>query len=81
VEPLKGLQAALREPLVEGNQVTLEQALWAYSVGGAVAQGDGANRGTLEVGRWADLVVLEGDLRDPYSLSISQTVVGGKAAP
>lgn len=81
VEPLKGLQAALREPLVEGNQVTLEQALWAYSVGGAVAQGDGANRGTLEVGQWADLVVLEGDLRDPYSLSISQTVVGGKAAP
>ncbi|GIW29213.1 MAG: hypothetical protein KatS3mg070_2576 [Meiothermus sp.] len=81
VEPLKGLQAALREPLVEGNQVTLEQALWAYTVGGTVAQGDGANRGTLEVGQWADLVVLEGDLRDPYSLSISQTVVGGKAAP
>jgi len=77
VEPLKGLQAALREPLVEGNQVTLEQALWAYSVGGAVAQGDEANRGTLEVGQWADLVVLEGDLHDPYSLSVHRTLVSG----
>ena len=81
LEPIKGLQAALREPLVEGNEVDLEQALWAYTMGGAVAQGDEGNRGSLEVGHWADLVVLEGDLRDPYSLSIFQAVVGGKAAP
>lgn len=81
VEPLKGLQAALHEPLIPGNQVSLEQALWAYTMGGAVAQGDEGNRGSLEVGHWADLVVLEGDLRDPYSLSLYQTVVGGEAAP
>ncbi|MER3480985.1 MAG: amidohydrolase [Meiothermus sp.] len=78
VEPLKGLQAALHEPLIPGNGVSLEQALWAYTRGGAVAQGDEGNRGSLEVGHWADLLVLGGDLRDPYSLSIYQTVVGGE---
>lgn len=80
VEPLKGLQAALREPLVAGNEVDLEQALWAYTMGGAIAQGDEGNRGSLDVGKWADLVVLEGDLRDPYSLSVHQTTVGGVAS-
>jgi predicted amidohydrolase YtcJ len=77
VEPIKGLQAAICEPLVAGNQVGLEPALWAYTVGGAVAQGDEGNRGSLEVGQWADLVILEGDLRDPYSLRIQATVVAG----
>lgn len=77
VEPLKGLQAALKEPLVAGNQVSLEQALWAYTLGGAVAQGDEGNRGSLEAGKWTDFVMLEGDLQDPYSLSVHGTTVGG----
>jgi predicted amidohydrolase YtcJ len=81
VEPIKGLQAAICEPLVAGNQVGLEPALWAYTVGSATAQGDEGNRGRLEVGQWADLVILEGDLRDPYSLSVFQTVVDGKETP
>ena len=77
VEPLKGLQAALREPLVPGNEVALEQALWAYTMGGAIAQGDEGNRGSLEASKWTDFVMLEGDLRDPYSLSVHRTTVGG----
>ncbi|MCX7783351.1 MAG: amidohydrolase [Meiothermus sp.] len=81
VEPLNGLQAALFEPLCPGNQVSLEQALWAYTMGGAVAQGDQGNRGDLEVGKWADLVVLEGNLTDPYSLSVWQTAVGAFELP
>ena len=79
VEPLKGLQAALKEPLVAGNEVSLEQALWAYTMGGAVAQGDEGNRGSLDVGKWADLVILDGALQDPYSLSVHSTMVGGIA--
>jgi predicted amidohydrolase YtcJ len=77
VEPLKGLQAALNEPLCAGNQVSLEQALWAYTMGGAVAQGDEGNRGSLDVGKWTDFVMLEGDLRDPYSLAVHRTTLGG----
>ncbi len=79
VEPLNGLQAALFEPLCPGNQISLEQAIWAYTMGGAVAQGDEGNRGSLEVNKWADLVVLEGNLSDPYSLSVHRTMVGGVA--
>ncbi len=80
VAPLDGIQAAVAEPLCPGNQLTLEEALWAYTVGGAIAQGDEGNRGSLEVGQWADLVVLQGSLDDPYSLSVAQTVVGGVGA-
>jgi predicted amidohydrolase YtcJ len=58
VEPIKGLQAALHEPLCEGNQVSLEQALWAYTLGGAVAAGE-TDRGTLEAGQWTDFVILQ----------------------
>ncbi|MDW8426009.1 MAG: amidohydrolase [Meiothermus sp.] len=79
VAPLDGLQAALLEPLCPGNQVNLAQALWAYTVGGAIAQGDEDNRGSLEVGRWADFVVLQGDLSEPYSLSVHSTLLGGLA--
>lgn len=81
VEPIKGLQAALCEPLCPGNQVNLEQALWAYTRGGAVAQGDQGNIGSLDSGKWADFVVLEGDVRDPYSLSVQQCVVEGRGIP
>lgn len=77
VDPLAGLRAALKEPLCAGNEVSLEQALWAYTMGGAIAQGDQDNRGSLEPGQWADLVILEGDIRDPYSLRIQATVVAG----
>lgn len=63
VSPLTGLQAAVAEPMCEGNGVSLEAALWAYTVGGALAQGDEGNRGRLEPGHWADFVVLERDPR------------------
>ncbi len=76
VEPLKGLQAALHEPLIPGNEVSLEQALWAYTRGGAVAQGDEGNRGSLEPGKWTDLVILDGESAEIESLSVHQTSVG-----
>jgi predicted amidohydrolase YtcJ len=72
ISPLSGLQAAVLEPMCEGNGVSLERALWAYTVGGALAQGDGGNRGRLEPGHWADLVVLEHDPR-----SVPPEALGG----
>jgi predicted amidohydrolase YtcJ len=76
VDPLVGLRAALKEPLCAGNEVSLEQALWAYTLGGAIAQGDERNRGRLEAGHWTDFVMLEGDLNEPESLLASRTMVG-----
>jgi predicted amidohydrolase YtcJ len=77
VGPLSGLQAAIFEPLCTGNGVSLEEALWAYTVGGAIAQGDEDSRGSLKAGHLADLVVLEGEVNDSYSLSVHQTMLGG----
>jgi predicted amidohydrolase YtcJ len=57
VNPLVGIHAAVNEPFRPGNAVTLEEAIDAFTLGGAVAQGDEGNRGTLEVGKWADFAV------------------------
>jgi predicted amidohydrolase YtcJ len=89
--PLLGMQAALdrRDPF--GNTIAPEQAitaaeaLYAYTLGGAIASGDAANRGSLTPGKWADLAVLSGDpLTTPVealtSLCVEQTYVGGVLA-
>ncbi len=63
LDPLEGIKAAMTEPMVEGNGLTLEESLKAYTLNGAIAQGDEDNRGTLEVGKHADLIVIS----DPFS--------------
>jgi predicted amidohydrolase YtcJ len=86
VSPLVGLQAAVAEPMCEGNGVSLETALWAYTVGGALAQGDEGNRGRLEPGHWADFVLLDRDPRtvEPGalgSLEVRSTWTGQDFSP
>ena len=52
-------------------------------MGGAIASGDDANRGSLAVGKHADMVILD---RDPMStpvddltnIRVCQTISGGK---
>jgi predicted amidohydrolase YtcJ len=65
--PLVGMMAAITRRDNEGQLIAPEQAitaveaLRAYTQGGAIASGDEANRGTIEIGKWADLAVLSGD--------------------
>ncbi|WP_295820498.1 amidohydrolase [uncultured Deinococcus sp.] len=85
LRPLSGLAAAVAEPYVPGQAVTLDQALGAYTRGGAVAHGDDHERGTLEPGNHADLTILEGDLfdTDPQSwpdIPVRAGVVAGLGA-
>ena len=62
--PLVGMTAAVTRRDDEGETIAPEQAitaaeaLYAYTMGGAVASGDEANRGSIEAGKWADLAVL-----------------------
>lgn len=93
--PLAGIQAAITRadadgrPIAADQAITLDEALDAYTHGGAVASGDDELRGRLEVGLLADLTVVSGDLRatPPEALStltVTQTWVGGRqvfAAP
>lgn len=86
--PLLGLKAAIDrldhagDPLGAAQAVTPYEALYAYTMGGAILSGDEANRGSITPGKWADLVVLSGDpLTTPpeqlLDLVVEQTYVGG----
>jgi hypothetical protein len=84
LSPLSGLAAAVTGR-AGPEAVGVAAALDAYTRGGAAAQGDDGNRGTLGRGRWADLVVLD---RDPFetppselaAIRVRHTFVGGRAA-
>ena len=91
-EPLYGIYAAVtRRTLDDKNpngwipeqKITVEQALKAYTSNAAYASFDEKDKGTIELGKLADFVLLEQDIRQiaPEKIKdvkIIMTVVGGK---
>jgi predicted amidohydrolase YtcJ len=89
--PFRGMQAAVDRCDDTGVAIAAEQsisaaeALFAYTMGGAIASGDEANRGSIEAGKWADLAVLSGNpLTTPTpllsELVVHQTYLAGRLA-
>jgi predicted amidohydrolase YtcJ len=87
--PLLGMKAAIDradtngDPIAPEQAITAQEALYAYTMGGALASGDVSNRGSLTAGKWADMVVLDGNplTVEPAalpSLKVLQTYVGGR---
>ncbi len=87
--PLIGIKTAIDRldhagnPLGGNQAVTPYEALYAYTLAGAILSGDEANRGSITLGKWADLVVLSGDpLITPAAqmleLVVEQTYVQGE---
>ncbi len=87
--PLVGIKAAIDRQDAQGNPLAPDQAisayeaLYAYTMGGAIASGDQQTRGSIETGKWADLTILEGDpLTTPpeelANIRVRQTYVGGE---
>jgi predicted amidohydrolase YtcJ len=90
--PLEGIYAAVTRRTLDGahpggwvpeQKITVEEALRAYTVGGAHAGFDEAARGTLERGKLADFVLVDRDLTrvPPEQLRdarVTLTVVGGR---
>ncbi len=82
ISPLESIQAALERPGPDGSRITLEQAIRAYTWGAAYAEFAENEKGTLQPGKLADLVLFDTDLfRVPtHQLKHAQvrmTMVGG----
>jgi predicted amidohydrolase YtcJ len=89
-EPLMGIQACVTRTDREGNlwgasqRIGVEEALRLYTQNGAYASFEEDTKGSIEVGKLADLVVLSQDITtvDPFSIidiPIEQTIINGKA--
>jgi predicted amidohydrolase YtcJ len=87
--PLLGIKAALDrqdgngDPLAPEQGITAYEALYAYTMGGAIASGDEDNRGSITPGKWADLVVLSADpfptpADELLDIKVMQTWAGGQ---
>ena len=78
------LAGAHPEGWVPEQKITVEEALYAYTVAGALASFDEDNRGRLKAGMLADFVVLDRDLTsidvdDIRGTRVLRTVVGGRS--
>jgi predicted amidohydrolase YtcJ len=92
LDPRLGLYAAVTREAVEGGpkggwlpreKITLEDAIDLYTRGSAYAEFTETQKGTLEAGKLADLVVFAKDLfsapsRDILTTPVDLTVVGGR---
>jgi predicted amidohydrolase YtcJ len=87
--PLVGMMAAVTRLdntghlIAPAQAITSAEALYAYTMGGAIASGDDANRGSLEAGKWADLAVLTANplLVSPQmlpSVKVDLTLLAGR---
>lgn len=88
--PLHVMQAMIERTDASGavvgpdERVSIEQALWSYTVGSAQTTGQSAVKGQLREGMVADYVVLESDLlhesaSDINEIPILDTVVAGES--
>ena len=79
----EGLGSAVARPgLLSNERLTAEEALSCYTVGGAYASFSENDEGTLERGKWGNMVVFDRDPlfcapEDLWRLKVVQTVVHG----
>jgi len=90
INPLRGLYAAVTRKNEAGTkeyypeqELTIEQALAAYTTGSAYAEFAEKDKGTLAPGMLADFIVLDRDLTkvspaDILKTQVLRTVVGGR---
>jgi hypothetical protein len=90
ITPFRGLYAAVTRWNEAGSKeyfpqekLTIEQAIWAYTVGSAYAQFAEKEKGILATGMLADFVVLDRDItkvapQEILKARVLRTVVGGK---
>jgi len=83
IDPLLGVWAAVTRKSFAEESLTVEEALKTYTLNAAYASFDENNKGTIEVGKFADLTVLSNDLFNvpPDKIKrvrVEMTIVDGK---
>ena len=83
--PFRSIRLALERPGPDGRTLTLEQCLRAHTADAAFAEFAEKEKGTLEPGKLADIVVLDRDLFASHTAAldateVTVTVVGGQVA-
>lgn len=92
INPLMGLYAAVTRQTIKGEPATgwfpeqrigLEKAIKAYTYGAAFGAFEEDKKGTLEVGKLADITVIDQNIfetapKDWLTAEIAYTIVGGK---
>jgi predicted amidohydrolase YtcJ len=90
--PLYGIYGAVTRATLDGKhpdglfpeeKLTVQQAVYAYTMGSAYAGFEEKDRGSLTPGKYADFVTLDRDLftippKDIWNARVLQTVVGGR---
>jgi len=90
--PLEGIWAAVTRQTLDGKhpegwipeqKISVEEALRAYTLGGAYASFEEASKGSLEKGKLADFVIVDRDITriPPVEIRkarVIRTVVGGR---
>ncbi|HMT07669.1 MAG TPA: amidohydrolase [Pyrinomonadaceae bacterium] len=80
IDPITGIHAAVNSG---SSSVTVDQAVAAYTLGAAYAEFQEKEKGTIEVGKLADLVILSNDIFKMPSSAIrsarvAMTIVNGR---
>ncbi|MGI9626349.1 MAG: amidohydrolase [Longimicrobiales bacterium] len=89
IDPLKGFYAAVvretidREEFFPGQRMTREEALRSYTINNAYAAFEEDHKGSLEVGKLADIVVLDRDIltvpvEELEEAQVDLTLIGGE---
>jgi predicted amidohydrolase YtcJ len=81
-DPLLGIWSAVTHP-IEESRLTVEEAINCYTLGSASASFDEMIKGTLEVGKFADMAVLSDNplTIDPEKIkdiSVDMTIFNGE---
>ena len=82
MNPLYGLWAAVRHP-IEGSSISIEEAVKGYTLDATYASFEEGIKGSLELGKLADIAILSRDIAsiDPdeiKNVTVDLTMVGGK---
>jgi hypothetical protein len=83
INPLLGIWAAVARKSFKEESLAVEEALTSYTVNAAYASFDEDKKGTIEIGKFADLTILSDNLFDVFpdeirNVEVEMTIVNGK---